>query len=74
MHEARVQIRSLALHYFTVQYPTTEAHRHDTAAQLLARQVCPPGGDAHLEGGRYDERRKQTAREAVERSGHEPWR
>lgn len=48
MHEACVQIRSLALHYFTVRYPAAEAHRHDTAAQLLASQVCPQGGDSHL--------------------------
>ena len=48
MHEACVQIRSLALHYFTVRYPAAEAHRRDTAAQLLASQVCPQGGDTHL--------------------------
>lgn len=48
MHEACVQIRSLALHYFTRRYPTAAAHRHDTAAQLLASQVCPQGGDTHL--------------------------
>src|SRR5262249_41022273 len=36
MHEACVQIRSLALHYFTVRHPAAEAHRHDVAAQLLA--------------------------------------
>lgn len=49
IHEACVQIRSLALHYFTGRYPAAAAHRHDTAAQLLASQVCPQGGDAHLE-------------------------
>ena len=48
MHEACVQIRSLAVHYFTVRYPAAEAHRHDTAAQLLASQACPQGGDTHL--------------------------
>ena len=48
MHEACVQIRSLALHYFTVRYPAAEAHRHEVAAQLLASQVCPQGGDTHL--------------------------
>jgi len=48
MHEACVQIRSLALHYFTVRYPAAEAHRHEIAAQLLASQVCPQGGDTHL--------------------------
>src|SRR5215510_6902039 len=48
MHEACVQIRSLALHYFTVRYPAAEAHRYDIAAQLLASQVCPQGGDSHL--------------------------
>jgi hypothetical protein len=48
MHEACVQIRSLAAHYFTVRYPAAEAHRRDAAAQLLASQVCPQGGDAHL--------------------------
>src|SRR5574341_2351041 len=48
MHEACIQIRSLALHYFTVRYPATEAHRRDTAAQLLASQACPQGGDTHL--------------------------
>ena len=48
MHEACIQIRSLALHYFTVRYPAAEAHRRDTAAQLLASQACPQGGDAHL--------------------------
>jgi hypothetical protein len=48
IHEACVQVRSLALHYLTVRYPTAEAQRRDTAAQLLASQVCPQGGDAHL--------------------------
>lgn len=48
MHEACVQIRSLAAHYFTVRYPATEARRRDTASQLLASQVCPQGGDTHL--------------------------
>ena len=48
IHEACVQIRSLALHYFTVRYPAAEAHRHEIAAQLLASQVCPQGGDTHL--------------------------
>ena len=48
MHEACVQIRSLALHYFTVRHPAAEAHRHEIAAQLLASQVCPQGGDTHL--------------------------
>ena len=48
IHEACVQVRSLAVHYFTVRYPAAEAHRRDTAAQLLASQVCPQGGDAHL--------------------------
>jgi hypothetical protein len=49
IHEACVQIRSLALHYFTVRYPAAEAHRRDIAAQLLASQACPQGGAAHLE-------------------------
>jgi hypothetical protein len=48
MHEACVQIRSLAAHYFTVRYPTAEARRRDAAAQILASQVCPQGGDTHL--------------------------
>lgn len=48
IHEACVQIRSLALHYLATRYPTAEPHRHDIAAQLLASQVCPQGGDAHL--------------------------
>ncbi len=48
MHEACVQIRSLGLHYFIVRYPAAEAHRHEIAAQLLASQVCPQGGDTHL--------------------------
>lgn len=48
MHEACVQVRSLAAHYFTVRHPTAEAHRRDIAAQLLASQVCPQGGDTHL--------------------------
>ena len=48
IHEACIQIRSLALHYFTVRYPAAEAHRRDTAAQLLASQTCPQGGDTHL--------------------------
>jgi hypothetical protein len=48
MHEACVQIRSLALHYFTVRYPSAAAHRHDTAAQILGSQACPQGGEAHL--------------------------
>ena len=48
MHEACIQIRSLALHYFTVRYPAAEARRRDIAAQLLASQACPQGGDTHL--------------------------
>jgi hypothetical protein len=49
IHEACIQIRSLALHYFTERYPTAAAQRHDTASQLLASQACPQGGTAHLE-------------------------
>jgi hypothetical protein len=49
MHEACVQVRSLALHYFTVRYPVAETHRHEVAAQLLASQVCPHDGAAHLD-------------------------
>ena len=48
MHEACVQIRSLALHYFTVHHPAAAAHRRDTAAQLLGSQACPQGGETHL--------------------------
>jgi hypothetical protein len=48
MHEACVQVRSLALHYFTVHYPAATAHQRDSAAQILASQVCPQGGDTHL--------------------------
>lgn len=48
IHEACVQVRSLALHYVTERYAAAEAHCRDTAAQLLASQVCPQGGDAHL--------------------------
>ena len=49
MHEPCIQVRSLALHYFTVRYPVAEAHRCDIAAQILASQVCPQDGAAHLE-------------------------
>jgi hypothetical protein len=48
LHEACVQIRSLAIHYFTQRYPAAEASRHDTAAQLLASHACPQGGVTHL--------------------------
>ena len=48
MHEACVQIRSLALHYFTVRHPAAAAQRRDTAAQLLGSQACPQGGETHL--------------------------
>jgi hypothetical protein len=48
LHEACVQVRSLALHYFAVHYPAATAHQCDTAAQILASQVCPQGGDTHL--------------------------
>jgi hypothetical protein len=48
MHEACVQVRSLALHYFTVRYPTAEPQRLETVAQLLGSQVCPQDGAAHL--------------------------
>jgi hypothetical protein len=51
IHEACVQIRSLAVHYFTMRYPVAETHRLDIAAQLLASQGCPQGGVAHLEAG-----------------------
>src|SRR5262245_49996330 len=50
-HEACVQIRSLALHYFTVRHPAAEAQRYELAAQLLASQACPQGGDQHLDVG-----------------------
>ena len=43
MHEACVQIRSLALHYFTVRHPAAAPQRRDTAAQLLGSQACPRG-------------------------------
>lgn len=49
MHEACVQVRSLAAHYFTVRYPEAETRRRDTAAQLLASQACPQGGVTHLD-------------------------
>jgi hypothetical protein len=48
-HEACVQIRSLALHYFTMRHPAVEAHRYEMAAQILASQACPQGGDQHLD-------------------------
>jgi hypothetical protein len=48
-HEACIQIRSLALHYFTVHHPAEEAQRYEIAAQLLASQACPQGGDQHLD-------------------------
>lgn len=48
-HEACIQIRSLALHYFTVRHPAAETHRYEIAAQLLASQACPQGGDQHLD-------------------------
>jgi hypothetical protein len=48
-HEACIQIRSLALHYFTVRYPAAAAQRYELAAQLLASQACPQGGDQHLD-------------------------
>ena len=48
MHEACVQIRSLALHYFTVRHPAAAAQRCDTAAQFLGSQACPQGGETHL--------------------------
>jgi hypothetical protein len=48
MHEACVQIRSLALHYFTVRHPAASTQRCDTAAQLLGSQACPQGGETHL--------------------------
>jgi hypothetical protein len=48
-HEACVQIRSLALHYFTMRHPAVEAHGYEIAAQLLASQACPQGGDQHLD-------------------------
>jgi len=48
-HEACIQVRSLALHYFTVRHPAVEAHRYEIAAQLLASQACPQDGDQHLD-------------------------
>ena len=48
-HEACIQVRSLGLHYFTVRHPTAEPRRYEIAAQLLASQACPQGGDQHLD-------------------------
>ena len=48
-HEACIQVRSLGLHYFTVRHPAAEARRYEIAAQLLASQACPQGGDQHLD-------------------------
>jgi hypothetical protein len=48
-HEACIQVRSLGLHYFTVRHPAVEARRYEIAAQLLASQACPQGGDQHLD-------------------------
>ena len=48
-HEACIQVRSLGLHYFTVRHPVAEARRYEIAAQLLASQACPQGGDLHLD-------------------------
>lgn len=49
MHEACIQIRSLALHYFTERYPEAMPQRYETASQLLASQGCPQGGANHLD-------------------------
>jgi hypothetical protein len=48
-HEACIQIRSLGLHYFTERHPAVEAQRYELAAQLLASQACPQGGEQHLD-------------------------
>ncbi len=48
-HEACIQVRSLALHYFTVRHPAAEAQRYEIAAQLLASQACPQDGEQHLD-------------------------
>jgi hypothetical protein len=48
-HEACIQIRSLALHYFTVRQPTALPQRYETASQILASQGCPQGGVTHLD-------------------------
>jgi len=53
IHEACIQVRSLALHYFTVRYPAAETHRPEIAAQLLASQACPRDGAAHLDAGPF---------------------
>ena len=52
-HEACVQIRSLALHYFTVRHPAVEAHDYELAAQLLAsrREGHPRAGDQRCHRG-----------------------
>lgn len=48
-HEACIQIRSLALHYFTARHPTAAPQRYETVAQILASQGCPQDGVAHLD-------------------------
>lgn len=48
-HETFIQIRSLALHYFTVQHPAADVGRLGMAAQLLASQSCILVGDSPLE-------------------------
>jgi hypothetical protein len=48
-HETCIQIRSLALHYFTRRHPIAEAQRYEAIAQLLASQGCPQNGDTHLD-------------------------
>lgn len=49
LHEACAQVRSLALHYATVNHATADAHRYEVMAQVLASQACPQGGGGHLD-------------------------
>ena len=49
LHETCAQVRSLALHYATVNHPTADVHHYDILAQVLASQACPQGGSGHLD-------------------------
>lgn len=49
LHEPCAQVRSLSIHYVTVNRPDAEKTLIETMAQVLASQACPQGGAAHLE-------------------------
>ena len=49
LHEPCAQVRSLTIHYVSVNHPSADVPHIEAMAQVLSSQACPQGGAAHLD-------------------------